>query len=338
MSQTIEYLESTACLYWPEHLAEKVAKISSLPFLLKTQDKFLSVLKCSDRTPTSWLDTVSVASLLSPNLFLKHLMVLSDIGGERLQRFAKDFNKLFPDNSMTYIWNSTQYSYAFSDDKKVWTNKKLNVEKSVLLKEQTFNRDMIDVSMLLLWGSSIINNSNLPQELVEKCIIGQLLGTTDQLDEFVKQRYILVSRITGGSTVNDLGHVCEQYAKEFLQSKLPTNIVVGGHSIENISHNDKNLTSFDLVVTNKETKKAVAIEISFQVTTNSVIERKSGLAKTRQEILNHNGHKVAYIIDGSGNFQRKNAVKTILQFSDCSVNFSDNGLNELADFIIKSLL
>lgn len=77
-----------------------------------------------------------------------------------------------------------------------------------------------------------------------------------------------------------------------------------------------------------------AIEISFQVTTNSVIERKAGLAQSRKEALERMGHKMLYIIDGTGNFQRKNAIKTILSFSHLCVNFSDKGLDELINFII----
>jgi hypothetical protein len=337
MPKSIEELESTACLYWPAHLHDAVAEVSSLPVLLETQNKFLSVLKCSDKSPVSWLDVIQTASTITPNLFLKHLMVLSDIGGERLQRFAKDFKQLFPNNIMEFVWRETTHTYNFSERARVWTNKKLNVEKSVLLTGKPFSHDMIDVSMILLWGSSIINNDNLPTEMRDKCVIGQLIGQPELLDEFVKQRYIIVSRITGGATVNDLGHVCEHFADKYIRANLPTKISIGGHTIPDVSHNDRDLTTFDLVATNVNTKKSVAIEISFQVTTNSVIERKAGLAMNRQHLLHEKGHKVAYIIDGSGNFQRRNAVKTILQFSDCTVNFSDSGLQELTDFIAENL-
>lgn len=329
----LRILETSACLYWPKHLGEAIAEISSLPILLETQDQFLSVLKCSDKSPDACIKTIQEVSTLSPNLFLKHLMVLSDIGGERTQRFAKDFDILFPTNVMEYVWNGKTYTHTFGASKKSWSNKALNVEKSVLLKAATFNQDMIDVTMLLLWGSAIINNPSLPQELIDKCTIGQYIGLPEQLDEFVKQRYLVVSRITGGSQVNDLGHACEHYAAQYLRSLLPEYIIVEGHNIPNISHNDKNLVTFDLVATNTVTNKCVAIEISFQVTTNSVIERKAGLAKPRQEMLHHHGHSVAYIIDGSGNFQRKNAIETIISFSDCTVNFSDSNLRALAGFI-----
>ena len=262
-------------------------------------------------------------------------MVLSDIGGERLQRVSKDFKKIFPKNKIEFIWNLEKYSHQFSRKRGIWNNKSLNVEKSVLLRPAQITNDMIDVITLLLWGSNITQNNKIPQEIIDKCLIGNLLGKTEELEQFVKQRYIHVSRITGGSTVNDLGHACEHYVKEYISSKLDAGYELSGHTIKGISHNDKDLTAFDLVVKNKKKKIYFAIEISFQVTTNSVIERKAGLAQARKDLLNKKGHKVIYVIDGSGNFQRRNAIATILKYSDLAVNFSDEGLDELVRFIQK---
>ena len=189
--------------------------------------------------------------------------------------------------------------------------------------------------MLLLWGSNIIHNDNVPQELLEKCTIGNLIGKVDELELFVKQRYIHVSRITGGSMANDLGHACEAYVKNALKKGLGDNFIIEGHTIEGVSHNDKDLTTFDLVVKNSLSGTCYAIEISFQVTTNSTIERKSGLAQSRKELLNQMGHKVIYVIDGSGNFQRRNAISTILKYSDLAVNFSNEGIQTLVNYIRK---
>ncbi len=332
--KTIKDLEDNAYLYWPDHLSEEISTISPLPILLKTQDQFISILIASDKDPQAWLYTLEKSSSLSPGIFLKHLMILTDIGGERLQRISKDFSRIFPNNSMEFVWDSHIVRYDFSESRGSWNNKSLNVEKSVLMKGNDINSDMKDVVMLLLWGSSVVNNSSVPQEIIEKCVVGSLLGKPEELKDFIKQRYIMVSKITGGSTANDLGHACENYVVNFLKKNLPSGYVVSGHTIHGISHNEKNLTTFDCVV------KGIngiyfAIEISFQVTTNSVIERKAGLAQSRKDLLNSNGHKVIYIIDGSGNFQRRNAIQTILNFSDLVVNFSKEDLDKLVDFIIQ---
>jgi len=111
MIKTAAELEKTACLYWPKHLAVAAAEASTPPVLLQTQDKFLSILKSSDKDTSSWRQTLENSSTLSPGLFLKHLMVLSDIGGERLQRFAKDSNILFPSGQMTFVRGGKQRSH-----------------------------------------------------------------------------------------------------------------------------------------------------------------------------------------------------------------------------------
>jgi hypothetical protein len=90
-------------------------------------------------------------------------------------------------------------------------------------------------------------------------------------------------------------------------------------------------TSFDLVVTDGE--RYVAVEVSFQVTTNSTIERKAGQAKGRYEQIEEAGHSIAYVIDGAGNFQRETAMRTMLSHSHCSVAFSRSELDILCGFL-----
>jgi hypothetical protein len=105
-------------------------------------------------------------------------------------------------------------------------------------------------------------------------------------------------------------------------------------NVSGVTHTDEEtgrLTTFDLVVSYQG--KHVAIEVSFQVTTNSVIERKAGQARARREQIEQAGHKIAYVLDGAGNFQRSTALTTICTQSHCTVAFSRNELNVLCDFI-----
>lgn len=79
--------------------------------------------------------------------------------------------------------------------------------------------------------------------------------------------------------------------------------------------------------------KYVAIEVCFQVTTNSVIERKAGQARSRYEQIEHAGHRIAYVLDGAGNFQRETALQTICAYSHCTVAFSRSELELLCTFL-----
>lgn len=108
--------------------------------------------------------------------------------------------------------------------------------------------------------------------------------------------------------------------------------------IPGVSHNEDSnrQTKFDIVVSIKD--KYVAIEVSFQVTTNSVIERKAGQAKARYEQIEALGYKIAYVLDGAGNFQRENLLRTICVYSHCTVAFSLEELNVLCNFIKEYFL
>lgn len=72
---------------------------------------------------------------------------------------------------------------------------------------------MEDVCILLLFGGAAITSNELPNDIINKCILGTLLGKSEELEKFVKQRYIWVSRITGGATANTLGQLAQIYVK-----------------------------------------------------------------------------------------------------------------------------
>jgi hypothetical protein len=169
---------------------------------------------------------------------------------------------------------------------------------------------MGDVAMVLLHGGTAIEPS-LPDEPYAKCCLGAMLGDKRALDAFVRQRYIHVSRITGGAAANTMGQLAEAYVRERLQAQLPK-WNLSGHTIPGISQNaGRTYTSFDMVAESPR-GRCCAIEVSFQVTTNSTIERKGGQAQTRRALLKKHGHKIAYVIDGAGNFERQSALATIL--------------------------
>lgn len=93
--RTIEQLEEKGVKWWPSELSEKEASLSVIPLLLKTQDDFISILKLSKEKPTQVFQVLK-ASKFPANLFVKHLVVLSDYGGEQIQRLNANFDSLIP--------------------------------------------------------------------------------------------------------------------------------------------------------------------------------------------------------------------------------------------------
>lgn len=82
--RTFEELEEVASKFWPPELSELEAKLSVVPLLLETQDEFISIMNV--KTPNlEMLFNIVEASSLPANLFVKHLAILADFGGEPLQ-------------------------------------------------------------------------------------------------------------------------------------------------------------------------------------------------------------------------------------------------------------
>ena len=332
-ARSYENLKSQSLNFWPSEMISKEISASVIPLLIQTQDTFISLLHIADKSPTSWKDILPSSSILYPNLFLKHLMILTDIGGEKTKRFKTEFPAYLKSNVLTYVWKEKQYKYKFQSLTKGgnWSNSNLKLDGVSLFKPQRLSKEMEDVIMLLMFGGNCLNNA-FPQEIFDKCIIGNLLGNKKELDAFVRQRYIWVSRITGGATANTMGYLAEGYVKEQLGNYLK-DWDFNKKRIPGISQNQgRTDTSFDIVAESPK-GKFCAIELSFQVTTNSTIERKAGQAQDRQKVLHRHGHRIAYVIDGAGNFERRSALSTICQHSDCTVTLKNAEIKKLADFL-----
>jgi len=333
MTRSIQDLHANSLLFWPNELSQREQNSSIIPKLIETQESFIALLSFSDASPVAWHGALESCGNMPGNLFLKHLMVLSDVGGEKLQRFKQNLSTLFPNYNMEYVWRGNTYTYEFFGSNRIanWTNTGLYVDGVGLNAPREMTRDMFDVAMLLIHGASTVNNA-LPDYIYEKCIIGSLIGNVPEINKFVKERYIHVSRITGGATANALGQLCQAYVKERLSARLPE-WDFSRHTIPGISQNDNRTdTSFD-IVSLSPAGHYCAIEVSFQVTTNSTIERKAGQAGARRDALNSAGHNIAYVIDGAGNFQRSSALTTICQNSDFTVSFKDEEIDSLANFL-----
>ncbi|MFP4253413.1 MAG: hypothetical protein ACLFRN_02975, partial [Halothece sp.] len=113
----IKALEKQATLWWPEDLKNEAAKISVIPKLLDTQDDFISILQLSKDSPLQIFDLIE-SSRFPANLFLKHLVVLADYGGETIQRLNQNFADVFEDSNdsnqsmMRSFFKEEQFEYS----------------------------------------------------------------------------------------------------------------------------------------------------------------------------------------------------------------------------------
>jgi hypothetical protein len=263
-------------------------------------------------------------------------MVLSDLGGEPLKRLRPELKNIFPGGVMLYGWRDATYEYAFKaiNTVKRLDNRSLFVDGERLVQRHDLNDAMEDVITLLLHGAAAFAE-DVPEVVREKCVVGALIGQKVELERYVKQRYIWVSRITRGATANALGQLAQGYVKELLDAALPSWAFTMSGTIPGVSQNDgRTETSFDIVAKSPKAKY-VAIEVAFQFTTNSVIERKQGQAPERHRALRRAGHHIAYVIDGAGNFERRAALATICKYSDCTVALTPEEISVLASFLSR---
>jgi len=298
----------------------------------------LNLLSLSKKEPFQLFDLL-VAAKFPANLFLKHLVVLSDYGGEPIQRLGRSFEDIFPKTKeekyfFEFIWKSKTHKYEFEAFPiKGLNNKKLFIDGENLSTEHELDGLLKDMIAILLFAST---SEQADQAALDSCEIGTLLGNEAELHDFVKQRYIIVSRITGGATANSLGQLAQTEIVDYLTESLGDKFdVIRNGYIELNGYDKKGGMPFDIVVSRKN--KSLGIEVSFQVTTNSTIERKSGQAAERHNLMLKAGHKIAYVIDGAGNFQRSSAISTICDHSDCTVAYTISEFKVLSNWI-KSVL
>jgi len=337
-NRNIDELKTHAALWWPEELKNKNALANVLPVLLKTQDDFLNLLSLSKKEPFQLFELINAAKFPA-NLFLKHLVVLSDYGGEPIQRLGRSFKDIFPKDKdqkyyFDFIWEGNSHRYTFQSlPIKALNNKKLGIDGEGLIAEQELSDLLKDMIAILLFAST---SEQADQAGLDICEIGNLLGKEEELHGFVKQRYIVVSRITGGATANSLGQLAQTEIVNYLIKSLGKDYkVVRNGSIKLDGYDKRGGMPFDIVVSRK--KKFVGIEVSFQVTTNSTIERKAGQASDRYTLMKKEKHNIAYVIDGAGNFQRSSAIATICENSECTVAYTTSEFEVLSNWI-KSVI
>ena len=334
-NRTFAELEKKAVKWWPKELEATVAAESVIPKLIATQERFISILKLSGDTPSQIFDVLQ-ASGTSANLFLKHLAILADYGGELIKRLGREFTEIFPLNPRT---NRRVMRFVFREKQEVYEfqvlpinglgNTKLDIDGASITKVVPLSPLYKDLIMILLHGatSEVANLAAL-----EKCEIGVLLGDEVAIEKYVREKYLYVSRITTGANTNSLGQIAQTYVLESLREMLTQDYQLTRNGSILLRNYDKGHgMPFDIVAQKNE--KKVGIEVSFQVTTNSVIERKSGQAENRFKLMHENGFWIAYVIDGAGNFQRSSAIGSICSFSDCTVAYSIQEIKVLANFI-----
>jgi len=118
-AKTLLELQRNAILWWPQDLLEEVAEASPIPLLIESQDDFISILKLSGKAPDQIFDVIR-ATGMPVNIFVKHLAIMADFGGEPLKRLGSGFKEIFPANKagkhvFRFVFREKSCVYEFEE-------------------------------------------------------------------------------------------------------------------------------------------------------------------------------------------------------------------------------
>lgn len=344
-------LEERAEKWWPDEIESEIVEKSPKSFLEETFEEFREQTITAN-TVDELIDNFQSTDAGSINLFLKHMMLILDVSGEKLQRVYRDRDVVFDtDRSGKYkldVLYEGEEEEIYIDFDYALSNKRLCVGKGGLTesvnKDGVYNGDGkrgniedIKRAVRLLCYGVYVKDSNAAS-ILESFNFIDYIGDSDNFDKLARGRHIAVSSIMKGSEAEAKGRSVQRYVKNYIQDKIddPDNILEYSEDKKRYISGEE--IKSDVEVYNKNTNQLVSIEVSFQITTNSTIERKGNEAPERLRTLESIDSYAAYVVDGEGNFERNNAISRIRDDCHCLTTFSDEELDRLASFVTEKLL
>jgi hypothetical protein len=334
--RTIAELQAKSLFWLSPELQQEVARTSPLALLTETFPLFYE--NCINSNTVDELIEQFEHENLPLHHNLKHLQVVTDVGGEILQRISSDAEKLFPLGKLNVVYRDRPLEIILFKPGQPFriSNIILDLDGKGLARSSPRKPELLKktVKLLCLGKFSVDRRTS---EILSKCDFADYLGDREILDRYLKTRYISVSRITTRSDTNALGQILQKSVKEKLEVRLKPYLQQLEITKNGLLLIDDRPFMSDILILNQVSQKAVGIEVSFQVTTNSTIERKANEAHTRFVAFSSAGHYTAYVLDGAGNFERLSACTKICNSSHCSVAYSESELDLLAEFVVDRL-
>ena len=263
------------------------------------------------------------------NIFLRHCMLFADLGWEAIKKWFGDaYADLFPNGFLV----TEDFRYRIPNI----TNGRIRVSSAHITSAYTHTLTQEQMQHIESLIAVLFYGSNVNSQALESCNLSVYLsddGTLFDADSRVK--YIHVSRQTGGAAAAIGGSLLEtriaiEPIVELLHAEFPDLLFTTTRDHQFAP--GQQMTS-DQWFVNEVNNRAVALEVSFQETTNSTIERKRRDAQNRQRLFPNNVRSV-FVLDGVGTLDhRQNAVIDIIQYSDMVVSARPDQVENLARYI-----
>ena len=324
VGKLIREMREQSTWFWTGEINSEDAD-SDLKNLLDTQDAFREILETS--SPKEVICNMLNSQEMTPKLATQHLMRASDCSAEFLDRVTSYIQKEKLNVLNVNMPNKKSFTY---DIKKMNSKTKKMSTKNILSSE---NDLLYDIMTIILFGSVIDEFRGFIS--FQKLDMSNIIGDKSKLNSFLMRRYLVVSRQTQGTKSVNAGTATQQFVrnkiKTFFEGKNYFSFVDGSRipKMEDDPHGHE----VDLVckIYNGRNDVFIAIEVAFQETTNSVIERKARQASLLYEKLQRHGHYLCFVIDGGGYFARPRALEEIVQNSHKVVTLKQ--LDSLCQFM-----
>ena len=329
---SLERLRERALLWWPDEIRDEVAASSFKDAMLATFPVFQQTLKESADLDSliQKVKELNEEDKLPANLFLRHCMLFADLGWESVKKwYGETYSEMFPGGK----FKAGEIEFEMPR----LTQSKLRVSSSNIKDSYSYELSPDQLEQILACIRLLFMGSHSSLNQLDRCDLSNYFDDEDG-GLFVADaamKYIEVSKQTSGAAATASGDMLEKkIAIEPINAYLSENFP----ELEYVSKTSHEFVPGHTLVSdqwfvNEENNRAVALEVSFQETTNSVIERKRKDAENRKNLFPDNC-KSAFVIDGVGSIEhRQNAVREILSNADIVVTARADEILRLADYI-----
>lgn len=321
--EVIQKMREESTWFWPKIKSNDLD--SELENLLNTHDIFCKILESSNHEQV--IPNLLNNSKLTPKMSIQHMMRISDCSAEFLDRTSSYIKNQKIHELNIKIPNKKSFTYDIKEIDR--QHKRLNT-KTLLCAD---NNLLHDVMMIILFGSYVDEFQTFAS--FQKLNISAIVGDKSKIDNYLIKRYLTISRQTQGkktvSSGTDVQQLVRSRIKKFFENKDYFSFVEGNRMP--IMGTDTRGLEVDLVCSISNNTKIIfiGIEVAFQETTNSIIERKARQATEWYKKFQDEDHYLCYVVDGGGYFSRPKAFQDIVNNSHITVTLKQ--LDNLCKFM-----
>lgn len=337
VEKEVRKLQKKGFWFWTKEISSASVEAPLVKSLKESRAAFISILTESE--PSNLLQNLlNPSKPLTRKMAIKHAMIATDASAELLDRTKsyiafKKFKILHAqigDHKIEY--RIKRLGTIFT---KRLTNKLIYSANAALLS---------DLFYVICFGSTTSEFANFLS--FRRFRLAELCGNHEAIQKHFQELYLDVSRQLTQLTAQSRGELLNTFVKSKLDACFANNSsikYVENRRVPGVG--DKRAKAlggeqFDLVYAIKPASgreiKYVAIEVAFQETTNSTMERKARQATLLFVVFNKMGYKLCFVVDGAGFLSaRPKALRDIIQSSHFRVTLKPEELFRLGAFIIS---